>query len=127
MIVGGENNPSLQVYGHLSPLGNTIVDLGMGPLGSKGLNNFLNTTGAHTWVEATESLSAKNTWFGGDEPVDAGVGGVVDFTPTRTNGPLSCNVPTLVNLSLQVKGKVRAGRNVKDLSPRIPGRLSHDL
>jgi hypothetical protein len=82
VIFGGANNTALQAIGQESAnLGNAIVDLGGGPLNSEGLNSFIHTTGADTWVEPGLTLWARRNWFGGGLPSDAGVGGKAIFNP----------------------------------------------
>lgn len=92
VIFGGANNTALQIIGENgSDLGNAVLDLGGGSLGSQGHNSFINTTGADTWVESGLFLSARKNWFGGNAPIDAGVGGTVDFDPILRKNPHNCN------------------------------------
>lgn len=93
VIFGGADNTALSfIQATGTNLGNAIVDLGGGPLHSRGHNSFINTTGADTWVEPGLNLYARKNWFGGDYPVDAGVGGNVYFDPVLCKGPCSCKV-----------------------------------
>ena len=92
------NNPEdTDGWSYDGPLGNTVVDLGGGALGSEGMNNFINVTGAHTWVEPGQFLSAEKNWFGGQMPSDAGIGGDVSFDHKLPSGPKSCTVRESVN------------------------------
>lgn len=94
VILGGIHNPALGVLGYNSPVYDAMVDLGGGKLKSKGLNNFINITGAHFWVEPTESLKAKGNYFDGSNPVDAGVGGSIDASHMLSSPSKACEVNT---------------------------------
>jgi hypothetical protein len=87
---GGIGNPALRGVTVTRPTTGIILDLGNGELNSDGHNNFINTTGAHVWIEAGLGLVAEHNWFNGRAPVSAG-GGVVDFQPQLRSGRSTCH------------------------------------
>ena len=86
---GGLTNPAVQNIGVDQSSQGIILDFGNGRLGSAGRNNFINTAGAHVWVEAGLNLFAEHNWFDRVAPIATG-GGIVDFQPELRSGPRKC-------------------------------------
>lgn len=90
VIYGGATNPAaISIGQNGSNLGNTIMDLGNGPLHSKGNNAFTGTVGPNFWVETGLTLDAQHNYFS-PPASSAGAGGTVNFSNPLTFVPPNC-------------------------------------